>query len=125
MNQPQSRSSHRFAVEYPVIFAGAPFVGEGTVSNLSLTGCAVTSDRTVLQGSHIKLGVLLPGHTTALVVELGRIRWVRDHAFGVEFIRLPSLARQHLNREVWKQLAAQLETVAAIGPRPHHSTRHS
>jgi hypothetical protein len=90
VNQPLSRSSDRFAVEYPVIFAGAPFVGEGTVHNLSLTGCAVTSDRTVLRGSHIKLAVLLPGHAKALIVELGRVRWVKDQTFGVEFIRLPS-----------------------------------
>lgn len=104
-----SRAYHRFPVTYPVIFAGAPFVGEGTVSNLSLTGCSVACDRTVLAGSYIKLNVLVPDSTSSLLIELGKVRWVRENAFGVEFIRLPTIARQRLDRVVWEQLTSLLE----------------
>lgn len=88
----------RLPVEYPVIFGGAPFVGEGVVSDISLSGCSVTCDRTVLTGSYVKLSVLLPDPTSSLFIELGKIQWVREHAFGVEFIRVPTHARHRLDR---------------------------
>lgn len=95
----------RLAVAYPVIFGGAPFVGEGTISDLSLTGCSVSCDRTVLIGSYIKLSVLLPDPTTSLFIELGKIRWVKNKTFGVEFIRLATLTRHRLDRVVTQELA--------------------
>lgn len=88
----------RLPVAYPVIFGGAPFVGEGVVSDLSLSGCSVTCERTVLTGSYIKLSVVLPDPTSSLFIELGKIRWVREKAFGVEFIRVPTLTRHRLDR---------------------------
>lgn len=95
----------RRPVAYPAIFGGAPFVGEGVVSDLSVSGCAVTCERTVLMGSYIKLSVLLPDPTFSLFIELGKIRWVRGNAFGMEFIRVPMLTRHRLNRVVSQELA--------------------
>jgi hypothetical protein len=43
--RPYSRAYHRFPLFYPVIFGGAPFVGEGLLTNLSLMGCSVMSER--------------------------------------------------------------------------------
>ena len=88
----------RLPVAYPAIFGGAPFVGEGVVSDLSVAGCAVTCERTVLMGSYIKLSVLLPDPTASLFIELGKVRWVREHTFGVEFIRVPMMTRNRLDR---------------------------
>lgn len=88
----------RLPVAYPAIFGGAPFVGEGVVSDLSIAGCAVTCERTVLMGSYIKLSVLLPNPTSSLFIELGKVRWVKDHSFGIEFIRLPMITRHRLDR---------------------------
>ncbi len=101
------RIQHRFSVAYPVIFGGAPFVGEGTISNISLTGCSVNCDRTVLMGSYIKLSVLLPTPTSSLFIELGKVRWVKDQTFGVEFIRVPTLTRHRLDRVVSQELALE------------------
>ena len=36
--RPYSRAYHRFPLFYPVIFGGAPFVGEGLLTNLSSDG---------------------------------------------------------------------------------------
>jgi hypothetical protein len=93
-----SRTYHRFPLFYPVIFGGAPFVGEGILSNLSLMGCSVLCDREVLCGSDVRVSVLLPHQTPALSIDLGTIKWVQDCQFGVEFLRLPLEARQRLNR---------------------------
>lgn len=97
----------RLSVTYPVIFGEAPFVGEGIVSDLSLTGCSVNCNRTVLVGSYIKLSVLLPDPTASLFIELGKVRWVKEHIFGVEFIRIPSLTRHRLDRAVLQELAIE------------------
>lgn len=93
-----SRTYHRFPLFYPVIFGGAPFVGEGILSNLSLMGCSVLCDREVLCGSDVRVSVLLPHQTPALSIDLGTIKWVQGCQFGVEFLRLPLEARQRLNR---------------------------
>ena len=93
-----SRTYHRFPLFYPVIFGGAPFVGEGVLTNLSMTGCSVMCDREVLRGSDVRVSVLLPDQTAALSIDLGRIRWVQGNQFGVEFVLLPLEARQRLNR---------------------------
>jgi len=103
-----SRSYHRYPVAFPVIFGGAPFVGEGTVTDLSLTGCSIVCTRTVLADSYVKLSVILPDPTLSLFIELGKIRWVHDHVFGIEFIRLPSITRHRLDRVVWQELTALL-----------------
>lgn len=92
-----SRIYHRFPLHYPVVFGGAPFVGEGVLNNLSLMGCSILCDREVLCGSEVRVSVLLPNQTSALSIELGTIKWVQGEQFGVEFLRLPLDARQRLN----------------------------
>jgi len=92
-----SRTYHRFPLHYPVVFGGAPFVGEGVLNNLSLMGCSILCDREVLCGSEVRVSVLLPNQTPALSIELGTIKWVQGEQFGVEFLRLPLQARRRLN----------------------------
>jgi len=92
-----SRTYHRFPLHYPVVFGGAPFVGEGILNNLSLMGCSILCNREVLCGSEVRVSVLLPNQTPALSIELGTIKWVQGEQFGVEFLRLPLEARQRLN----------------------------
>lgn len=92
-----SRTYHRFPLFYPVIFGGAPFVGEGILTNLSLMGCSILCDREVLCGSDVRVSVLLPNQSPALPIDLGTVKWVQGEQFGVEFLRLPFEARQRLN----------------------------
>lgn len=104
----QARSADRFPVTYPVIFGGAPFVGEGTLTDLSTSGCAIVCDRTVLSGSYVRLNVLMPDQSPSLAIDLGKIRWVCGQVFGVEFIRLPSIARQQLDQAIWNRFLRAL-----------------
>jgi hypothetical protein len=105
-----SRIYHRFPLFYPVIFGGAPFVGEGILTNLSLMGCSVMCDREVLCGSEVRVSVLLPDQTPALPIDLGTIKWVQGCEFGVEFLRLPLEARQRLNSTLRIELIQLLKT---------------
>ena len=104
-----ARTYYRFPLNYPVIFGGAPFVGEGVLTNLSLKGCSVTCDREVLCGSQVRVSMLLHHQPPALPVELGTIKWVRGNQFGVEFVRVPLDAQQRLNRTLRMELIEWLE----------------
>lgn len=55
--RPYVRTYYRFPLNYPVIFGGAPFVGEGLLTNLSLKGCSVTCDREVFCGSEVRVSM--------------------------------------------------------------------
>lgn len=105
-----SRIYPRFLLRYPVIFGGAPFVGEGILANLSFSGCSVLCDREALCGSQVRVSVLLPDQAQALSIELGTIKWVQDHQFGVEFLRLPVEDRQRLNSTLRIELIHLLKT---------------
>lgn len=106
---PYSRTYHRFPLAYPVIFGGAPFVGEGMLTNLSLTGCSVKCNREVLCGSAVRVSVLLPDQTQALSIDLGTIKWVEGHQFGVKFLRLPFETRQRLCKALRTELIELLK----------------
>ena len=89
---------------------GAPFVGEGVLTNLSFSGCSVLCDREVLCGSHVRVSVLLPDQAQALTIELGTIKWVEGHQFGVEFIRLQEETRKRLNSRLRTELIHLLKS---------------
>ena len=120
-----SRTYHRFTLFYPVIFGGAPFVGEGMLINLSLMGCSVMCDCEVLCGSDVRVSVLLPNQTPALSIELGTIKWVQGHQFGVEFLRLPFEARQRLNSTLRVELIELLKARADRSKSPELLNRGS
>ena len=84
------------------------------VSDLSLSGCSVTCGRTVLMGSYIKLSVLLPDPASSLFIELGKVRWVKEHTFGVEFIRIPTITRHRLDRVMSGQPAMDQNFLPAL-----------
>ena len=104
------RTYYRFPLNYPVIFGGAPFVGEGVLTNLSLKGCSVMCDREVLCGSDVRVSVFLDHRPPALPIDLGTIKWVKGRHFGVEFVRLPLEAQQRLNRTLRTELIEWLKS---------------
>jgi PilZ domain-containing protein len=120
-----SRTYHRFPLRYPVIYGGAPFVGEGILNNLSLMGCSILCDREVLCGSNVRVSVLLPNQTAALSIELGTVKWVQGKEFGVEFLCLPFEARQRLNRALRIELIQLLKARSGRSELPELSNQRS
>jgi hypothetical protein len=82
------RSRDRLPLLCPIIFAGVPFIGEGFLHNISPGGCTVECARSVLQGSYMKLRLLLPDQPPSLAIDLAAVRWVQKPYFGLEFLRL-------------------------------------
>ena len=92
------RARDRLFMTCPVMFAGVPFIGEGYLLNLSPVGCTVECERSVLDGSYMRLRVLLPDHVPSIDIDLAAVRWVRGSRFGVEFLHLPAQERSRLDR---------------------------
>lgn len=96
------RYCSRVETRLPVIFAGEEYVGEGTVLNVSVPGCAISSKQDVAPGTYLEMKVLFPDLSPPLSVGLAKVRWRRNHCFGVEFIRMPGEDQVRLGRLVKK-----------------------
>ncbi len=60
----------------------------GVVFNLSMTGVKVLGETELKPGDRVSMNLKLPKQNSAMTVEEGTVRWVRDHMFGLEFTRL-------------------------------------
>lgn len=96
------RYCERVLAQFPVVFAGEAYVGEGTVLNLSVPGCAIHSRKPVQPGSYLEMRMLVPDTTPPLRVRLAKVRWCEGRRFGVEFIQMPGEDQVRLGRLVKK-----------------------
>ena len=101
------RYSERILSQFPVVFAGESFVGEGTVSNVSVPGCEIVSNKMVEPGTYIEMKVLMPDRAPSLCVQLAKIRWRKGRHFGVEFIRMPGVDQVRLGRLIKRHRAVR------------------
>ena len=111
------RYCERAHTYFPVVFAGEAYVGEGTVLNVSVPGCAVHSRKRVKPGSYLKMRMLVPDSTSPLRVGLAKVRWCDGRRFGVEFIQMPGEDQVRLGRLVKKQVPLALPPRSARGKR--------
>ena len=98
------RYCERVHTQFPVVFAGEAYVGEGTVLNMSVPGCAVHSRKRVQPGSYLEMRMLVPDTTSPLRVGLARVRWCEGRRFGVEFIQMPGEDQVRLGRLVKSEM---------------------
>ena len=89
------------------------FSGEGTVLDLSMEGCKVSSNRPVID-VYMEMFIYLPEQIPPLPVELAVIRWSKGPILGLEFIRIAdrhqARLRQHL-QELERTLMMSLDDV--------------
>lgn len=103
------RYCERISTEYPVIFAGESYVGEGTVLNVSVPGCEIRSKKPVKPGAYLEMTILVPNNSS-LRVGLAKVRWCDGHRFGVEFIRMLGEDQVRLGRLVKQYGSSQSAT---------------
>lgn len=90
------RKFQRFSDNSLVTFASETVKGEGRLDNLSLGGAAILSDIAIARGEYLTLKITFPTQAATIEVELAPVRWVKEHSFGVEFIRIAPGAQQRL-----------------------------
>lgn len=76
--------------------------GEGTIADLSKTGCRVESDTQPPNGTELKLNLFLADYSWPMKVDRAVVRWTKGRTFGVEFLHLQSAQRDRLVRLVMK-----------------------
>jgi len=104
------RYCERVHAQFPVVFAGEAYVGEGTVLNVSVPGCAVHSRKRVQPGSYLEMRMLVPDTTPSLRVGLAKVRWCEGRRFGVEFIKMPGEDQVRLGRLLKNAIPSRLAT---------------
>ena len=102
------RYCERVHTDFPVVFAGEAYVGEGTVLNVSVPGCAVHSRKQVQPGAYLEMRMLVPDTTPPLRVGLAKVRWCEGRRFGVEFIQMPGEDQVRLGRLVKNEIPLAL-----------------
>jgi hypothetical protein len=102
------RYCERVHTQFPVVFAGEAYVGEGTVLNVSVPGCAVHSRKRVQPGSYLEMRILAPDAMTSLRVGLAKVRWCEGRRFGVEFIQMLGEDQVRLGRLVKNEVPLAL-----------------
>ncbi|MEK7294649.1 MAG: PilZ domain-containing protein [Nitrospirota bacterium] len=81
------RQYERVAATFPITFVGDKASGAGTVTRLSLGGCALESQLKLMEGMMFNLRLQPPNVNPAINVETAIVRSVRTPAIGLEFLR--------------------------------------
>ena len=108
------RYCERVHTQFPVVFAGEAYVGEGTVLNVSVPGCAVHSRKLVQPGSYLEMRMLVPDNASPLRVGLAKVRWCEGGQFGVEFIQMPGEDQVRLGRLVKNEIPLALTSRSSV-----------
>ena len=108
------RYCERVHTQFPVVFAGEACVGEGTVLNLSVPGCAIHSRNPVQPGSYLEMRMLVPDITPPLRVGLAKVRWCEGRRFGVEFIQMPGQDQVRLGRLVKNEIPPAMASRSSV-----------
>ena len=76
--------------------------GEGTIADLSKTGCRVESDTQPAKGLELKLELFLLDYSWPMKVDRAVVRWIKGRTFGLEFLNVQSAQRDRLVRLIMK-----------------------
>lgn len=81
------RNHQRIPVGYPACITSDAGSGEGTLLDLSPTGCKLRSDIPLHAGSYVALQIDLTHEPEPLGVDVSVVRWCKDGELGIEFLR--------------------------------------
>jgi len=82
------RNHPRFPTQWPALYGGDDFVGQGTILDVSLMGCRLAGTMPPERGIRLNL-CLYPSHrSTEIYVEEARVKWITDEQFGIEFVKV-------------------------------------
>lgn len=100
----EPRRAHRFPTAFTVSFFNQGYVGQGTVTDLSLTGCGVVGNQVVRCGETLCFHATGPGEAPLLAGSCVIVRWVLGQEFGAEIVRAQPKVQRRLRD--WVKLMA-------------------
>lgn len=91
------RMDERFALELPIAWEGSSGRWQGTLSDISASGCFVLGPGDVVDGDRVRIDLpLLAGGTVSLWAEVAN--YVYEIGFGARFIGLSDAQKIYLER---------------------------
>lgn len=87
----------RFSARFPVTFSGDAGPGQGTAMDVSMGGCALESDATLMPSMVLKLKLHVSEYALPVEVEAAVVRSVRSKIVGLEFARFSLQEKYRLN----------------------------
>ncbi len=90
------RQAVRFNIYCPVSFCSCTTEGEGTVVDLSPSGCRVKSDAPIAIGSMICMFIVISAGLMPITIGMATVRWATNGEFGVQFIRVSAQQQERL-----------------------------
>lgn len=92
----QLRCSPRIYVRYPASVQTDNGASEGTLFDLSATGCRMQSNVALTPGNYLALHIETPETESPLAVDVSIVRWHKDNQFGIEFLRYAQGVRERV-----------------------------
>jgi|SRR5688572_5880892 hypothetical protein len=98
------RTAERYRLRSRLFFSSADvsIEGEGTIADLSKTGCCVESETQPPKGAELQLSLFLSDYSWPMKVDRAVVRWSKGHTFGVEFLAMQPAQRDRLVRTIMK-----------------------
>lgn len=95
----QDRVHDRADTDFRVFFTdGQDLEGEGTVLDISRSGCRMHCPCDLKQGATVELWLFMPNYDWPLRVERALVRWKEEAEFGLEFLKLRPSQRERLRQ---------------------------
>lgn len=91
-----NRQSVRFNVYRPVSFCSGTGEGEGTVIDLSQSGCRIKSNVTIDIGTLVCMFIVVPSGLMPITIGMATVRWAKNGEFGVQFMRVSPQQQERL-----------------------------
>ncbi|MGE0643226.1 MAG: PilZ domain-containing protein [Nitrospira sp.] len=115
--RPYQRHHYRVLLSepYPVMLSDAQTILEGTVTNLTVFGCAIDCPQVFLKGTELRVRLILPDQPHALPVEEAEVRWVQGTRMGLQFLKVERAADFRLHGFVWDRMVERFRTIVQEG----------
>lgn len=111
--KPYKREHYRLPLSatYPVMFAGASVISEGTLTNLSVLGCTIECASIPPYATRLMLRLILPDQQESLPIDDAEVRWMDDRRIGVRFKTVERAANLRLHGFVWDRMLERLQAI--------------
>ena len=90
------RKSTRRKAKLRVFFSGDGIEGEGTVLDLSKTGCRVECESEIVEDTDVAAWIYSPDYDWPLKIQRAVVRWVTPPVFGLEFLEILPAQKERL-----------------------------
>jgi hypothetical protein len=97
----------QFSLMYSGMCDGRMLIGNGIVTNISISGIGIDGNHVVRVGMDLSLFIDLPGVEEPICIAEARVSWVSGRRFGVEMLTPTLDVQNELRFYVWNHLYRQ------------------